>query len=134
MANEKVLFSLPMTWREPTNHVLVRYFCLAKILGCSKPTKSCMSTHNAIPLYAFSLTFLKTSVLTSFPLSNQESYDNSEESTISSLGSGSPVAACDEELHSSPESVAPHLLNPKDLNNLVRDLGLVKDKLKLVAS
>ena len=68
------------------------------------------------------------------PLLRQESYDISAESNVSFLVSGSPVTACDEEPHSSRESVAPHLFYKKDLNDLVRDLRLNKDKSEILAS
>ena len=68
------------------------------------------------------------------PLLRQESYDRSAESNVSFLVSGSPVTACDEEPHSSRESVATHLFYKKDLNDLVRDLRLNKDKSQILAS
>ena len=69
------------------------------------------------------------------PPSHKKSYDSSTESTVGllSIVSESLVTVREEEPYSWPKSVVPHLLNQEDLNDLIRDLELIKDKLELLA-
>ena len=67
------------------------------------------------------------------PVSERENESSSAKS-LASQSSASISTVTDEEPHSSRVSDVPQLLNQKDLNDLVRDLALTKEKSELLAS
>ena len=103
--------------REKTNHSTDCYFCLTKVSGHSKRTKSdivypdCPSA-----LRPVTHTSENILILTTPPVSEQEDESSSAESVISQ-SSSSISTEIDEELHSSRVSDVPQLLNQKNLND-----------------
>ena len=113
-----MLFAVPMIWREQTNHSTDCHFCLTKVSGHSKGTKSgivypdCPSA-----LRPVTHTSENISIPISPPVSEREDESSSAES-LASQSSAIISTETDEEPHSSRVSDVPQLLHQKDLNDL----------------
>lgn len=121
-------FCVPMVWREQKNHHSDCYFCMTKVAGYSKKNKSqivypdCESAlkpvphdvENPVPIPPASGSAVAT-----------DESDPDEEDDVD----WQDVVTDTEEEHGHP-----HLLNQSDLDDLVRDLSLSKEKSELLAS
>lgn len=121
-------FAVPMVWREPTNHAEDCYFCLTKVQGFSNKTRanilypSIPSAIRPVP-HGPELPVPKPpSILEEFALSEEEILDEDEPSTSSD--------PCFNPSH----KATPHLIQQKELNDIVRDLNLTKWQAEVLGS
>jgi hypothetical protein len=121
-------FYIPMVWREPTNHVSDCYFCMTNIAGFSKKNKSAI----VYPDCPSALKPVLHDAENPVPIKPTDPNSTSDEST--------DEAECDAEAQedaSYEEEVdkdKPHFLTQADLNDLVRDLQLSKEKAEVLGS
>jgi hypothetical protein len=127
-SSRKMPFRSPRIWRKPTNHSDDCYFCLIDLSCYKKPsdrtkirypdlrsTSAPVPNDDALPFPLAPVTVASTS--TSLEYFSSEEYVESE--------NGDETFEPDDE---------PHLVNQTDLNDLVRDLGLTKEKAELLGS
>ena len=118
-------FAVSMVWLEPINHESDCYFCMTKIKGFTKKTRSKI-------IYADCPSALK-------PVPHNEEMpvpkpppEADIESSPSKENLGATGMDMSNQLEPEPELL--HLLNQTHLNDLVRDLKLSKDKSELLSS
>ena len=120
-------FAIPRIWREPTDHSSNCYFCMVD----PSKRKECSSYHTS-PDLPSSMTPVPHSpelpVLT-VPDRNQSP---SEEQSISESESDEDVV--DPDYNFLAHDKNPYYPNQKDLNDLIRDLGLTKSNAELLTS
>ena len=116
-------FGIGMVWREPQDHISDCYFCLCRVSGFNKKNKDSIVYPNLksarrpvphgplIPI---------PSPPTSLPASDASSESDDEQ------------VDTDFSLHT--EEVSPQQFNQSELSNLIRDLGLTKEKSELLGS
>ena len=122
-------FAVPMIWREPTNHYTDCYFCLTNIAGFSKKNKSKI-VYPDCPSAIKPVTHAAEGIPIPEPPSSF-SDDRSREACTASTSSEDMLSDADEP---GPSRKVPHLLSQLELNDLVRDLGLTKEKSELLGS
>lgn len=117
---EKVYFtfSLPMLWRNPKNHVNDCYFCLMNVGINAKK----LANYKYPDVSSVSKPFPRTSN-DPLPVCPGASGNAGETSTTSPMSSGSEVIMEER-----------HLISQSELNDLIRDLHLSKQKAELLAS
>lgn len=115
-------FSIPMQWREPTNHDSDCYFCLTDINGINAKNKKYWK-YPKIPSVTRPIT-------DSTPKPVPPGASSSSEQTISNSTGGSEFL--DEK--KTTDEPKPHLIEQTELNDLVRDLKLSKGDAELLAS
>ena len=125
-------FVVPMVWREPTNHFSNCYFCLTKVLGHSKKSKSKIVYRDCPSALRPVAHAPKNIPVPSLPSQLElradeicESATTSAHFEVLSESSGTDTAQSVDDFF----SLIPHLLDLSDLNHLVRDLGLTKNSL-----
>ena len=123
-------FAVPMIWREPTDHVNDCYFCLTPSMkkGFNRKKKSVIEYPN-IPSAIRPIHHsdeLPIPEPREIDLLSSDDAESSEECNVSE-----PCTSTNEEFGIITE---PHLMNESELNDLVRDLDLPKDKAELLAS
>ncbi|XP_022826353.1 peptidyl-prolyl cis-trans isomerase G-like [Spodoptera litura] len=117
----KMPFGQPMIWREPKDHVSDCYFCLTDVKGFSKKSKHTVNYPEV------------SSVTKPIPHSEDLPVPTPPSHVEhSSTTSGSDDEFEDIQVESTSES--PHLINQAELDDLVRDLDLPKEKSELLGS
>ena len=119
-------FAVPIVWREPTNHFSDCYFCLTKISGHSKKSKSKIVYPNCSSALR-PVTHVSENILVPSPPSQLElradeickSATTSAHFEVLSESSGIDTALSVDDFF----SFTAHLLDQSDLNDLARDLG-----------
>ncbi|KAK2579003.1 hypothetical protein KPH14_002068 [Odynerus spinipes] len=117
-------FNVSMVWREPSDHATDCYFCWTNITGFNKKNKR-QIVYPTVPSAI-------RPVLTQEDASNLPC-SNSMEYTVNDQELQEDTSSEEETFESSLEKQA-HLINQAELNNLISDLNLTKDKAELLAS
>ena len=126
---KQMLFAVPMVWREQSDNVTDRYFCMTNIKGFSRKNKSkifypvCRSAIKPVP-HDPDLPVPQPPTEKKDTLSVDEGASTSTESEEELIESDSSFQ------HES----APLLINQKRLNDLVRDLYLSKENVEVLGS
>ena len=127
--NKKMAFRVPMVWREQRDHFTDCYFCMTKISGFSKKSKSkvkypnCISAIKPVP-HSDEHPVPEPPSQPSELDSKSEASTDGENSSASELQDSTPVKTSQE----------PHFLTQGDLQDLARDLKLSKEKSEILAS
>ena len=121
--NVSLGFAVPMVWREQKDHTTDCYFCLTQIQGYSQKTKKNIAYPN---LPSAIRPVLHSSELP-IPKPPSDLAVISDESAECSTDLSTDFDPCVSERR-------PHFITQEDLNDLVRDLNLSKDKSELLAS
>ncbi|KAJ4448825.1 hypothetical protein ANN_00216 [Periplaneta americana] len=115
---QSMSFAVPMIWREPTSHAEDCYFCLTKITGFSKKTRSKIEYPNVpsairpVPPGPKLPVPNPPSQLEELVLPIEQTDDLAQPSTSS------------DQSYSPEHHKEPHLIQQCELNNLIRDLNL----------
>jgi len=123
-------FTIPMVWREPTDHVSDCYFYLTSITGVTAKSKHTVQYPNLLSVmrpvpHSAELPVPKPP--TNMTVSDSESSDENVGQANKNMDSAPTFAgAC--------SSNEPHLLTQGDLNDIVRDLNLSKKQAALLRS
>jgi hypothetical protein len=130
---ESMPFAVPMVWREPKDHVTDCYFCLTDIRGYSKKNKKGIS-------YPDCESALKPAPHDEKnpPPKPPQSLEDSSSSASSDAGETDEegaVGGCWQDDEFEGEAFqGPHLISQEELNDLIRDLTLSKEKAEVLAS
>lgn len=119
-------FAVPMIWREPKNHSDDCYFCSVDITGHNSKNKKVISYPN--------LPSAIRPVGHSVDLPVPEPPDDLNSIEVFSDVQSESNEQDDEEFHCTTENVEPKVFTQIELNDLVRDLGLTKEKAELLGS
>jgi hypothetical protein len=123
-------FATPSVWREPTDHVSDRYFCLTSITGVTAKSKRTVQYPNlpsAMRPVHHSVELPVPKPPTNMTLSDSESSDED-------VGQANKNMYCDPTFAGAYSSNEPQLLTQGDLNYIVRDLNLSKKQAELLGS
>lgn len=125
-------FAVPMVWREPTDHVRDCYFCITKTEGFSKKQRDKIQYPN-LPSAIRPVPHSEELPVPIAPLNlDNIVLGDSSSSTESDLQL--PKHTTDDPTFLPSTSSEPHLITQNKLNDLVRDLGLSKQKSELLGS
>ncbi|GBN35087.1 Tau-tubulin kinase 1 [Araneus ventricosus] len=113
-------FGIPMVWREPQNHVDDCYFCLCKIAGYNKRSKSNIVYPN-----------LKSAIR---PIAHCENIPVPTRPEAFDSANISESESDEKDLDFTVKNEVPEKFNQAELNDLVRDLGLTKENAELLGS
>ena len=122
-----------MVWREQKDHFTDCYFCMIKISGFSKKTKSkikypdCSSAIKLMP-------YNTEHPVPEFPAEIMPFHSESEASMDVGTSSASEFEDCADERASINPDTTHHFLSQGDLQDLSRDLNLSKEKSELLGS
>jgi len=128
-----MLFGVPMVWRVPTNHSTDCYFCMMPPIknGMSMKKKSTLVYPN-IPS-AIRPVPHGDGLPVPEPPDNLAMYSDNEHSVSSNSEEQQPSASRDADYTPSTDSFH-HMITEGELNDLIRDLKLPKNKAELLAS
>ena len=115
-------FSIPMVWKEPTDHFSDCYFRFASITGVTAKSKHTVQYPNlpsAMKQVPHSAELPVPKPPTNMTLSDSESSDED-------VGQANNNMECDPTFAVASSSNEPHVLTQGDLNYVVRDLNLSK--------
>jgi len=122
-------FTIPIAWRQPTDHVSDCYFCLTSITGVTAKSKHTVqypdlpSAMRPVP-HGAELPVPKPP--TNMTLSDNESNDED-------VGQANKNMDCDPTFAGAYSSNETHLLTQGDVNHIVRNLNLPRSKLNFWA-
>lgn len=124
---ESLSFGIPMKWSKPQNHDDDCYFCGTNVFGFSTKNK-----HKIVYPDCFSAVKPKAhGEHCPVPISPNKQVSTNEDSTSESDDYVDDDKTTDPDYISEAE---PHLISQTELNDLVRDLELTKDKSELLSS
>ena len=131
-------FAVPMIWREPTNHVTDCYFCMVPPVSCGLTKKKKWTIE--YPNIPSALRPVAHGVGLPVPEAPKDvsiSSDDEEEEHQATTDSAQPSTSRD--LGSTDDdyegfAAASHKISQEELNDLVRDLDLSKNKAEILAS
>ena len=130
---KRLPFSIPMTWREPTNHKTDCYFCLVNTKGIEKKNRHKIS-YPSIPS-AIQPTLhsdeLQIPVFKGF-LPSEDAGSDQEQETADETQEILPEFG--DPSYETLRSLTRQQFSQPDLNDLVRDLGLSKNAAEVLAS
>lgn len=123
-------FAVPMIWREPTDHLNNCYFCMVPPIGkgISKKKKWTLEYPN-IPSAIRPVPHGDDLPVPKVPESFSAASTDEEED----IGGPEPSTSSDPDFEQTT-STKPHLITQSELNDLVRDLNLPKNKAELLGS
>lgn len=121
---DKMPFAIPMVWREPKDHTTDCYFCLTSVSGFSSRNKDKIK----YPDVPSAIRPVPHDATLPVPVPPEKL------SLTSSESSSSPPSDSDTSENFEADVNEPHLIEQSELNDLVRDLSLPKDKAELLAS
>ena len=120
-------FAIPMIWREPKDHTTDCYFCLVNTKGFSAKTK------NKIVYHSLESAMRPVPHDESLPIpAPPEDGLNSDENSSDTDVTGNPVVIDPD--YEEEEDAKLNLFSQAELNDLVRDLSLSKQKAEILAS
>lgn len=130
--NRAMAFAVPMVWREPTNHTDDCYFCLTPPIkqGLSMKKRGTVKYPNlpsALRPVPHSDTLPVPSPPQNYEILEEGDKDCVEEATH-------PSTSYDPDFEVSDRSSDPHRISQAELSDLIRDLGLSKEKAELLGS
>jgi hypothetical protein len=120
-------FAVPMVWREPHDHVTDCYFCLTNVSGFSAQNKKSIQYPNlpsAIRPVPHGDDLLVPQPPTTCSGVSSEAMDTAAAESVDE----------DDKEFIPSQSLAPHLVTQEELNDLVRELSLSKEKAELLGS
>ena len=126
-------FAVPMVWTNPTDHISDCYFCMTPPVskGLSRKKKHGIQFPN-IP--SAILPVLHGEILPVPKAPEKYTLDSDEQEIESSASSGEFSMSSQESYVASCISHEPHFISQNELNDLVRDLELLKTKSELLGS
>ena len=122
-------FAIPRIWREPTDHSSNCYFCLVD------PSKR-RTGKSAPPIMYPDIpsSIAPVSHCPEIPVPNPPKRDQPSSGESSKSDSEEDIADPDYNFTDAAEEKKPYFPNQKDLNDLIRDLGLTKSNAELLTS
>lgn len=118
-------FAIPRIWREPTNHHDDCYFCMVNISNYKKPKDRLSLVYPSVPSSIGPVPHNDELPVPTPPESAEAAACSSDVDSPDEL-----VDDCDYEEH----NASPHFPNQRELDDLVRDLGLTKSNAELLTS